>query len=551
MKSVLAAISLFFIVSLFVFQDSFANGQAKTLGNVNAPQGGTFYLSMSSEPQTLNPLTSTDVYAQQLHAYVMDGLMTMDIDKYEYVPGLAHKVEKDPKGMWYIFHIRKDAKWHDGKPLTAQDVKFSYDAIMDSRFDTAHARPYFENIKDCEIIDDYTVKFNIKKKYFNNFNVLASGGFMTIVPKHIYGDPKKKNNKILIGSGPYILHKYNRGKSIILKRNKKWWGNKLAHLKGAFNWDKLFFRFIKDENVRMEMLKKGKIDFQELTPEAYMKKTTGKVWKTKLEKKKVIHDGPKGYGFVAWNFKKKMFQDKKVRIALAHAMNRELMNKKFRFNMSLLATGPWYQQSPYANKEVKPIPFDPKKAQKLFKEAGWTDSDKDGVLDKKIDGKLTPFKFTLLLASRDGEKYQTVYKEDLKKLGVDMTIKLIEWNSFVKALDERKFEAVSLGWGGGSVDNDPKQIWHSDSSKAGGSNFNSYSNKEVDKLIMQGRAELDKQKRIKIYQKIYKLIADDAPYAFMFNNKFYLYGKNKKAKSLKDTYKYDIGTMYWWSAEAK
>ena len=139
-----------------------------------------------------------------------------------------------------------------------------------------------------------------------------------------------------------------------------------------------------------------------------------------------------------------------------------------------------------------------------------------------------------------------MYKEDLKKAGVQAELKLVEWNSLVKALDEQKFEAIALAWGGGSVHNDPKQIWHSESSKPGGSNFISYSNPKVDKLIDEGRQIMDHKKREKAWKEVYKLIAEDAPYAFMFNDKYVHYAVSSRIGQPKETYQYDIGYEYWW-----
>jgi peptide/nickel transport system substrate-binding protein/microcin C transport system substrate-binding protein len=278
-----------------------------------------------------------------------------------------------------------------------------------------------------------------------------------------------------------------------------------------------------------------------------MTKTEGAPWGKEVLKKKVENLQSKSYGYIGWNMTRDMFKDKKVRRGLAMMMNREEMNKKFRFGMSLPATGPWYQQSEYADPKIKAIAFDPKKAVALFKEAGWTDSNKDGVLDK--DGKA--FEFSLFFANKDTQKYWVLYQEDLKKVGIKMNLQLLEWNALLKTLDERKFDAVALGWGGGSVDLDPKQIWHTDSMKDGGSNRVAYSNKEVDKLIEEGAAELDKKKRVQIYRKVYALIAEDAPYAFMFNDKFILYAVNKQIGLPKDTYKFAVGTDYWWMTDVK
>lgn len=519
------------------------------LGNAKAPVGGTFYVVMGAEPEKLNPLTSTDNYASQVHGFVIDGLMRTNLETYDQEPGLAESYESDPKGMWYIFHLRKNAKWHDGKPVTAEDVKFSFDAIFDDKlgFDTAHIRPYFDNFEGAQIIDPLTIKFTIKKKYFYNFNVLASGGFMAIVPKHIYGDSKNKNTKTLVGSGPYMVDRYDKGKGIVLKRNPDWWGFSDPRYAGFYKWDKVQFRFVKEEMAQLARLEKGEVDFIDaISPEAYMQKTNHEPWGKSALKKKVDHLGPRPYNFVGWNFLNPIFADRDVRVALAHLTNRELMIEKFRFGMSLPATGPWYLQSPYANKSVKPLLFDPKKAQEILTKAGWADANKDGILEKTINGKETPFRFTLLMANKDSEKYMTIYKEDLKKAGIDMEIKLVEWSTFVKSMDEKKFDAVMLGWSGGSVDNDPKQIWHSASSQAGGSNFISYSNPTVDKLIDEGREELDKAKRIQIYQKIYKAIADDAPYVFLFNNKFFLFAHTAKMKMDKPNYAYDLGVETWW-----
>lgn len=501
----------------------------------------TFYVEFSAEPTTFNPFTSTDVYSSQLQAYIFDRLLVRNIDTYELEPALAERYEVGPKEKYYTFYLRKNLKFHDGHPLTAEDVKFSFDAIMDDAFKAAHQRPYYENIKSVEVISPLVVRFHIKKQYFQNLNIIAG---MSIVPKHFYKNPKKKLNKVLLGSGPYILGKYDKGRSIVLKKNKKWWGSKAKYLSKAFSFERIFIRIIRDENLRFESLKKGKIDFVSLTPEQLVKKTKGKPWGTKVFAKKVSNKSGKGFGFVGWNLKNKLFKDKKVRRALAHLMNRELMNKKFRHNMHILATGPWYAQSDYASPKVKAIAFDPKKAAQLLKSAGWVDSNKDGILDKKINGKLTSFSFTLLFASAAHEKYLTIYKEDLKKEGINIILKQIEWNSFVKALDEKKFEAVVLSWSAG-IEIDPKQVWHSSSSKNGGSNFISYHNKHVDKLIEKGRLTSNRGKRIKIFRKVFEIIADDAPYIFMFNSKYVLYGHTSRIKMEKPTYQYAVGDDFW------
>ncbi len=516
-----------------------------SIGNPQAPQGGTIYLNLGGEPTTLNPTSSQDAYSQDVQSYILDSLLTRNDDTYEWQPALASKWEISKDGKAFTFHIREGVKWHDGQPLTAEDVKFSFDFIGDNRYQAAPLRPYYEGLEKVEIVDPQTVRFTAKEKYFRNFESAAG---LNIVPKHIYGDPEKAKeiNKELIGTGAYILDKYERGKRIVLRRNPEWWGRTAPEYKGADNFDQLVLRFVKEQTVSLEMLKKGDLDYEGFTPETYAERATGPEWGVKVEKIKVESLAPKPYGYIGWNLLNPIFQDRKVRIALAELVNRKLMIEKFRYGMSLPATGPWYRQSEYASKNVKPIEYDPKKALKDLESAGWSDPNKTGVLEKQIDGKTVQMRFTILTSNEDFMKYLTMYKEDASKVGVSMEVKYVEWNTFIKLLDEHKFDAVNLGWGPGSVDLDPKQIWHSASIAGGGSNFISYKSPVVDKLIDEARQELDKKKRLPMLRKVYETIAADAPYAFLFNDKYVTYGVTKRIGRPKDSFKYAVGTAFWW-----
>ncbi len=536
-------------MKVFLIAILFAATSYAAVQNPNAVAGGTYYANLGREPSTLNPITSSDLYATQVQAYVMESLMARNPDTYKWEPLLAEKVEISKDGKTFTYTLRENLKWQDGKPLTIEDVKFSFDVIFNPEYNANHLVPYYENIASAKVIDKKTIQFVAKTKYFNNINVLNG---LEVFPKHIYGDAKKgkKKNKTLMGSGPYVLENWQKGRRIVLKRNKNWWGNGLAQFKGQYNFDKVILRFAADDNVAIEMLKKGDVDYLSIgDPEVYVKKADGPLWGKKVFKKKVTNKAPKGYNFIAWNFRKDIFKDKKVRYALSHLINRELMNKKFRYDMSLMATGPWYPQSDYADSSVKPVLFDSAKALKLLREAGWKDSDKNGVLDKVIDGKKQEFRFTLINANKDNMRYYTLFKEDAKKVGVDVELKLVEWNTLVKLLDEGNFDAVTLGWGGGSVDHDPKQIWHSSSARKGGSNFIAYKNPEVDKLIDEARQILDRDERIKKYKKIYRLIAADMPYSFMFTNKFQMYAHTARMQMPSDTFKYGVDTGFWWIKE--
>ena len=227
-------------------------------------------------------------------------------------------------------------------------------------------------------------------------------------------------------------------------------------------------------------------------------------------------------------------------------MNRELMIEKFMYDLAKPATGPLYRSSVFANDEVKPIKYDLGKALKLLREDGWEDVDKDQILEKTIDGREYELSFTILEPLQDFMKYLTVFKEAARQVGVEVNLKYVEWSTFIKLLDEKNFDAVRLAWSGGSVNWDPKQIWHSDSISGGGSNFISYSNPKVDKLIDKSRKILDREKRAEALKEVYKVIANDAPYVFFFNRIYTLYAHTKRMNMEKETYNYDIGHQYWW-----
>ena len=515
---------------------------------VNKDQGlgRTWSISVGATPPTINPLSSTTGDASIIQAFALEGLLDSHPDTLDWRPGLAESWEVKNNDTTFEFTLRKGVQWHDGKPLTVEDVKFSFDIIFKDDYPMQKIRPYFENFHSPTIIGPHKIQFKVKKKYHKNFDVLASGGYLAIVPKHLYERPKDKKalNKILIGTGPYKLKEIKRGKWALLEKNDQWWGRKVAHLKNQHLFDRVIVRFIKGETANLENFKKGNLSYMTLSPEQYMRKSQGGNWGKRYHKEKVENQSVKGYLFVGFNLKNIIFQSPKTRKAMTHLMNRRLMIKKFLFDMSVPATGPLYRQNPYADPTLKPLEFDPQQALKYLREEGWKDSDGDQILDKVIKGKKTPFSYTLLIPNKDFEKYLTIFKEDSKKAGVDVKLKLIEWNTFIKHLDERKFEAVILAWGGGSVQWDPKQIWHSDSKK-GGSNFIHYSNKEVDRLIDLARVTMDRKKRIPLLRKVYRLIADDAPYIFLFNRKSDIYAYQGNIQRPRPTFNFTIGTSYW------
>ncbi len=498
-----------------------------------------FYRNIGQEPSTLNPISSTDGYSSSVYSYIYESLLTVDNDTYDWLPSLATKWEISKDKTTFIFWIREGVKWHDGKELTAEDVQFSFDVNFDvKRWNNASKQFMYENIESVKAIEKYKVEVKVKNKIYSNFDIVAS---MKILPKHFYAQKKKKSffNKTLIGTGPYIVDEYHRGNRVVLKKSDFWWGREVEKEKMKWNFPKIVLRWTSDGTVAMQMLKKGSYDFLGLQPEDYVKKAVGPMWGKTVHKVKTKNNSPKGYCFLGLNMKDPKLKDKNVRKALYHLLNRKLMIEKFEYNMSVPAVGPIYPSSPYTDKSLKAVKFNPKKALELFAKSGWRDTDGDSILDKNGE------KLSLTILEPGAyEKYLTIFKEDARRAGVEILIKKIEWNSFIKlVVDEKKFQICRLCWSA-SIDWDPMQIWHTKSIKSG-NNFVHYSNKKVDKLIDKARYIFSREKRIKVLREVEKEIINDVPYLFITYKDTTLYAHTDRIKKDRETYNYDIGLSYW------
>ncbi|MCB0371159.1 MAG: peptide ABC transporter substrate-binding protein, partial [Bdellovibrionales bacterium] len=380
------------LISLIAASQVKANKSNQTEGFV---KGGSIVLTMAEEPESLNPISSISGYANEIQSWICDSLLKRNSETYEWEPSIAEKwsLSEDNKSVTYT--LRSDLFFHDGTAVTPEDVKFSIEVASDQRFDNWRIRPYFENIEKVEVKEKQTIKITFKNSYFKNFEIVST---QFIIPKHVYGDPEKskKITEQLIGSGPYKLAKFNRGQGVDLVKFDKHYSESESNIKRFYNYDEIKYKFIADENIKLEKIKKGEVDFIEWrNSEIFDKRAVGGPWGKTVLKYKVENKIPKSWSYIGWNLRKKIFQDKDVRKALAYLVNRQVINKKLFNNNSLLLGGPISPVSVYAPK-LKPILYDPQKALELLKNSGWSDSDKDGLLDKEIDGKKVDFRFTLI-----------------------------------------------------------------------------------------------------------------------------------------------------------
>ena len=470
-----------------------------------AVEGDWLIRRLSSEPATLNPITATDVYESTVNSFVYESLVKRDNRTLELVPLLAESWDISADKLQYTFTLRKGLRWQDGKPLTTRDIVFTFETVKDPRVDAPHLRNYYRNLKTVEAIDDRKVRFTYSEPYFKT---LEMTGGMKIIPAHIFkgGDfNTHPAGRKPMGSGPYSFVKWDTGREIVLERNENYWGPEP-------NLKKIVFKIITDETVALQVLKRGEMDLMGLRPIQWVRQTKGKKFVRMFDKLQYYLPG---YSFIGWNQKRVFFSDKRVRRAMTMLVDRENILEKILYGFGRVITGNFFYESSDYDKEIKPWPFDPKGAVELLEQAGWKDSDGDGIRDR--EGVPFRFEFTISSGSQFAEQMATILKDSLEKVGIDMRIRPLEWALFTKVLDDRTYDAVILGWSL-PIEADPFQVWHS-SQVEKGSNFVGFANKEADEIIEQARITFDREKRKMLYRRFHQIMHEEQPYTFLFVNK--------------------------------
>ena len=485
---------------------------------------------LPSEPANLNPITSSDFYATQITSMIFDTLIERDNETLAITPRIAERWEISPDHLTYTFYLRKDATFSDGTPLTANDVKFTYDKIMDPAVDCAHLRNYFQDITKCEVVDASTVRYTASKPYFKHLTVLGS---LEILPQHIYGQGDfntHPNNRKPLGSGPYVLESWDTGQQITLVRNEKYWRKKPPILKRVY-------KIVTDAYAAFQVLERQELDTMTLTPELYAKRAQQPDFAANFAIHKFYASQ---YSYVGWNLRRPQFQEKMVRRALTMLMDRKSILETIYRGLGKQVVSEFFVESPEYNNALQPWPFDPAQAKELLKAAGWTDSDGDGILDKA--GQKFEFELLIRSSSPEHEQNATVFQEELKRAGIAMSIRPLEWATFLQKVDSRTYDAVILGWSTPPIEEDPYQIWHSSQAEKG-SNFVGYINPEADKLMEEARLEFDEQKRIELYHRFDAMLHEDQPYTFLFCIQE-IDAVAKRFQNVKD-YKFGMDSREW------
>lgn len=519
---------------------------ASSSKDVGEPVTGDWLVIHSlSDPEVLNPLTSSDSASSEVEGYIFESLLTREPRTLALKPYIAlARPEISQDKLTYTFKIRQDVRFQDGRPLTGEDVLFSVKAIKCPFVNAPFLRVYFNSLVDAELVDPYTIRFVTKEPYFLNESVL---GGITLLPRHYYdpqnllrqvtvrqlsedtaklpaevkqfGEQFNRNyNRNPLGSGPYRFTTWRTGAEIELRRDRDYWGNGKAGIDQP-HVNRLKFRVVNNMDAALIRLKSGSLDYMEALQPVQAVRGTNSA-RFRREFKKYEYFAP-AYSYIGWNNDHPIFRDKRVRQAMTYMTNRKQIVKSILFGLGEVVDGPIYLFRPEYDKNLKSYPFDPQKGLALLREAGWQDTDGDGILDKVIDGKKTPLRFEIKVNSGNAvrESVALVLMDELKKHGIAASVRQLDWTIFLNDVKNHQFDAVVLGWAMSTTEPDAYQVWHSSQAANKGSNAISYKNPRVDQILEQYRREFDEKKRIQLYKEFQEILSDEQPYTFLYVSK--------------------------------
>ena len=446
---------------------------------------------------------TSDSASHSAAGYLFNGLVKYD-KNLELTGELARSWEISPDGKKIVFHLREGVKWHDGAPFTSADVLFTYQKMIDPKTPTAYGED-FRQVKKAHAPDPFTFVV----EYDRPFAPALSSWGMHILPKHLLEQfpdiSRSPINKKPIGTGPYRFTEWKTGEKIVFDANPDYWDGKPFI-------SRVVTRVIPDPATMFLELKSGKIDMMNLSPLQFKMQTETKQFKESFNKYQYLASG---YTYMGFRLDHPFFSDRRVRQAIAYAVNKKEIIDGVLFGLGREATGPYKPGTWAHNPDVARFDYDPAKARELLAQAGWSRTDASGVL---VDGKGRRFEFTVLTNAGNKSREQTaaIIQQNLAEVGIRIQIRTVEWAAFINEfVKKRNFDALILGW---NITPDPDQfdIWHS--SKTGPDELNhiGYANAEVDRLLEVGRRTFDKSERKKAYFRIQEILAEDQPIVFLF-----------------------------------
>ena len=514
--------------------------------------------------QHLNTLTATGATSTSVAFQTHQLLYALNPTTYEYEPVLAKeraKVYEEDGVVKLDFEIRPEAKWDNGKAITAEDLIFSMKLNFVPDADTGPIRSYLDYVEDILVDSINNKKFTVvcKRAYMSAESSIAANQYF--MPAYVYDpqgvlenyslkdllsedeeikkkladDPKLKEyakffngqqfkREINVGSGPYAFVKWDTNQRLVLKRKDNWWGDAVED-KDANPWLRGYpkdidYITITDLNTAVVALKGKSIDAMHSVPP---KQFVEDLSKSDDFKNEFFLENPPllSYDYIGMNMKDPRLADVKVRKAIAHLMDVDELVKTELYGLGHRVTTfvhPLFEER--LNTDLVPYDFNVEKAKTLLAEAGWKDLDEDGVLDKEIEGEMYSLKLRIDYNNGNSRRETTciLLKDAARKAGIEIEVLPLEWATYLDKHNKHDFDMYVAGWVASPVESDPKQIWHTESYD-GSSNYVGYGTPKSDAMIEKLRVTVDDAARFQIYKELQADIHATVPYVFLISRK--------------------------------
>lgn len=542
--------------------------------NPKAKKGGTYKQASRGTYDSFNPFILKGLSASGI-GLLYDTLMSASADESSvYYPLIAKEVEIDENNNWVIFYINENARFSDGSHVRAEDVKFSFDILIEKG--SPQYKRYYSDIKDVEVLNDLSVRFNFKTNTNKELPVILVS--LNIMSKKFWSDKDfiKADDTVPLGSGPYLIDSYKFGKYIKYKRNKNYWAKDLNVNLGSYNFNKIQYDYYKDQSVTLEAFKAGEFDYRE----EYTAKTWATMYKGKnfdnglIKTENRMHENPQGMQAFGFNLRNPLFKNKEIRKAINLAFDFEWTNKQLFFSQykrsqsyfdnselsssglpskeELLLLNPLKNQIPSSvfQEEFKTnitkgsgkIRKELRAALKILKKEGW--SFKNKVLVK--DGK--EFVFEILLYQPNFERVVQPFIKNLKKIGIIASLKVLDAVSYSNKVKNYNFDMMVISYPVSlSPGNELKYFWGSLSADIRGSqNYMGIKNPAIDTLIDHVIIAKNRKELLTSVKALDRVMLNNYYVIPQWHSSSYRIAYWNKFNQPKIHPKYSIGIMTWW-----
>ncbi|MGM0437366.1 MAG: ABC transporter substrate-binding protein [Bacillota bacterium] len=455
---------------------------------------GSIVIGMDADATSLDPRFVTTANGMYVTSQIYNGLIKLN-KNLEYVPDLA--TFENPTKTEYVFNLKKGVEFHDGHELTAEDVKYTFESMLDPDVGSPKSGNYknlvgaeefsegeAEHVEGIEIIDDYTVKFEVKEP-FAPFMVNMNIG---IVPKHIAQDEEKSLDENPVGTGPFEFSEREVDQETVLVANED-------YFEGRPNLDKAIYKIVPESSVGVVELETGAIDV--------LMSVTEDDRRTIEKNEEIVLSSIAGtnYQYVGFNVTKEPVDNKYLRKAIAYSLDKEAITSHFNGSRTVvpLPTSSSLAQEYAEDPSINKYEYSYKKAQEMLEKA---DYDGEEITIKTSSGR---------------EELAQIMQQYMKAAGINADIELLEWGTFYEDVKQGRAEIYLLGWYG-IIDPDGYWFFHSEMTPPkGGVNRMYYKNDKVDELIEEGRRTLDPEARKEVYREMYQIITDEVPMIFLYS----------------------------------